>query len=100
MKDGFRIYDTHTHLGVARHSGRVRRVDDALRAMDANGVDRSVLIPWPVVEDQKAAHDEIGEAVRRYPDRFTGSPAFTRLSPNPSSATNSGAASRSTASSP
>ena len=72
MKDGFRIYDTHTHLGVARHNGRVRRVDDALRAMDTNGVDRSVLIPWPVVEDQKAAHDEIGEAVRRYPDRFTG----------------------------
>lgn len=73
MNGGFRIYDTHTHLGVARHSGRVRRVEDALRAMDAHGVDRSVLIPWPVVEDHRAAHEEIGEAVRRYPDRFTGS---------------------------
>lgn len=72
MRDGFRLYDTHTHLGRARHSGRVRTVDDALRAMDGYGVDRSVLIPWPVVEDQRAAHDEIGAAVRRHPDRFTG----------------------------
>jgi predicted TIM-barrel fold metal-dependent hydrolase len=72
MKNGYRIYDTHTHLGVARHSGRVRRVDDALRAMDSYGVDRAVLIPWPVVEDYKAAHDEIGVALRQYPDRFTG----------------------------
>ena len=73
MIGSFRVYDTHTHLGVAMHSGRVRRVEDALRAMDSHGVDRSVLIPWPVVTDQRAAHDEIGEAVRRYPDRFTGS---------------------------
>jgi len=72
MRDGFRLYDTHTHLGRARHSGARRDVDQALRAMDANGVDRAVLIPFPVVESYREAHDEIGRAVTRHPDRFTG----------------------------
>src|SRR5690606_1945167 len=72
MRDGFRLYDTHTHLGVARHSGARRTADQALRAMDANGVDRAVLIPFPVVESYREAHDEIGRACRDHPDRFTG----------------------------
>jgi predicted TIM-barrel fold metal-dependent hydrolase len=72
MKDGFRIYDTHTHIGVARHSGRTCTAEDMLRHMDAFGVDRSLLIPFPVVEDHRAAHDEIASAVRQWSDRFTG----------------------------
>jgi predicted TIM-barrel fold metal-dependent hydrolase len=40
--------------------------------MDRHGVDRSLLIPFPVVEDTRAAHDEIAAAVRAHPDRFTG----------------------------
>ena len=40
--------------------------------MDAYGVDRSLLIPFPVVEDYRAAHDEIAAAVRAHPDRFAG----------------------------
>ncbi len=35
-------------------------------------MDRSLVIPFPVVDDYRAAHDEIGEAVRRYPDRLVG----------------------------
>jgi predicted TIM-barrel fold metal-dependent hydrolase len=72
MKNGFRIYDTHTHIGTARHSGRVCTAEDLLRHMDGFGIDRSVLIPFPVVEDYRAAHDEIGAAVRHWPDRFAG----------------------------
>ena len=72
MKDGFRVYDTHTHIGVARHSGRVCTADDMLRHMDTAGVDRSLLIPFPVVEDYHAAHDEIASAVQRWPDRVAG----------------------------
>ena len=72
MKDGFRIYDTHTHIGTARHSGRVCTAEEMLRHMDAFGVDRSLLIPFPVVDDHRAAHDEIASAVRKWPDRFTG----------------------------
>lgn len=72
MKDGLRLYDTHAHLGTAKHSGRVHDTDRLLRAMDAAGVDRAMLIPFPVVEDMRREHDLIGAAVRSYPDRFSG----------------------------
>jgi predicted TIM-barrel fold metal-dependent hydrolase len=72
MRNGFRLYDTHTHLGTARHSGRNHSVGDMLSSMDRHGVDRSLLIPFPVVEDFRAAHDEIAAAVKSHPDRFSG----------------------------
>lgn len=72
MRDGYQIFDTHTHVGTARHSGRQCSADDMLRHMDRHGIDRSLLIPFPVVEDYRAAHDEIAEAVKRHPDRFAG----------------------------
>jgi len=72
VKDGFSIFDTHTHIGVGRHNGRVCSADDLLAAMDRHGVDRAVAIPFPVVEDWRAAHDEIGAAVRAHPDRLAG----------------------------
>jgi predicted TIM-barrel fold metal-dependent hydrolase len=72
MRNGFAIFDTHTHIGVARHSGRRYTADELLRDMDRAGVDRSVVIPFPVVDDYRAAHDEIGRAVQAHPDRLTG----------------------------
>src|SRR5688572_26126154 len=72
MRDGFHIYDTHTHLGRAHHSGRVCTVDQMLAAMDRYGVDRSLLIPFPVVENYREAHNEIAAAIQAHPDRFTG----------------------------
>jgi predicted TIM-barrel fold metal-dependent hydrolase len=81
MKDGFRIYDTHTHIGTARHSGRVCTAEDMLRHMDAFGVDRSLLIPFPVVDDYRAAHDQIASAVRNWPDRFAGSACLNPFIP-------------------
>jgi predicted TIM-barrel fold metal-dependent hydrolase len=72
MRDGFSIYDTHTHLGEARHSGRSCSADQMLAAMDQFGVDRSLLIPFPVVDDYRKAHDEIAAAVRAHPDRLAG----------------------------
>ncbi|MFN7923790.1 MAG: amidohydrolase family protein [Bryobacteraceae bacterium] len=72
MRNGFRVYDTHTHLGTARHSGRSCDVDQMLRHMDRVGADRSLLIPFPVVDDHRGAHDQIAAAVRAHPDRFSG----------------------------
>lgn len=72
MRDGFEIYDTHTHLGAARHSGRRCSAEEMLRWMDSAGVDRAVAIPFPVVEDHRAAHEEIAQALREHPDRLTG----------------------------
>jgi predicted TIM-barrel fold metal-dependent hydrolase len=40
--------------------------------MDRVGVDQSVAIPFPVVEDYRREHDEIGAAVRDYAGRFVG----------------------------
>jgi predicted TIM-barrel fold metal-dependent hydrolase len=35
-------------------------------------VDRAVAIPFPVVDDYRKEHDEIGAAMRDYPGRFVG----------------------------
>ncbi len=72
MKNGFQLYDTHAHLGLARHSGRRQTAETLLEAMDRHGVDRSMLLPFPVVDDFRREHDGIAEAVRRYPKRFAG----------------------------
>jgi len=67
MINGMRIFDTHTHVGVALHSGRRYTADQLLTDMDLVGVDRSLVIPFPMVEDYRAAHDEIGRAVHSHP---------------------------------
>ena len=72
MRGGFRVFDTHTHIGTARHSGRRYSADELLRDMDRAGIDRSLVIPWPVVADSRAAHDEIGRAVQAHADRLCG----------------------------
>lgn len=72
MRDGFQIYDTHSHLGKALHSGKSYSVEQLLEAMHRSGVDRSLLIPFPVVEDYRRTHDQIAGAVRNFPDSFTG----------------------------
>ena len=72
MKDGFAIFDAHTHLGDALHSGRSCSADRMLAQMAGSGIDRSLLIPFPVVEDHRKQHDVIAAAVRAYPGRFAG----------------------------
>ncbi len=72
MMHGVKVFDTHTHIGRARHSGTVRTAEELLREMDKHGVDKSLLIPFPVVDDFKREHDEIGAAVKQWPDRFAG----------------------------
>lgn len=49
--------------------------------MDAAGIDRSLLIPFPVVEDYRREHDEIGNAVRAHPDRFAGAACLNPFVP-------------------
>ena len=81
MKDGFFLFDTHTHIGLARHSGRRQTAEQLLREMDRCGVDRSVVIPFPVVDDYTAAHEEIGAAVAAHPDRLTGAACLNPFIP-------------------
>lgn len=81
MRDGFTLFDTHIHIGTARHSGRRHHAADIIRSMDDFGVDRSVAIPFPVVEDYRREHDEIGAAIRDYPGRFIGAACLNPFIP-------------------
>jgi predicted TIM-barrel fold metal-dependent hydrolase len=81
VRNGFRIYDTHAHLGAARHSGRECSAAEMLANMDRHGVERAMLIPFPVVEDCRAAHDLIAQAVREHPDRFRGAACMDPFAP-------------------
>ncbi len=81
MHQGLRIFDTHTHLGRGLHSGRVQTVEQLLAEMDRFGVDHSLVIPFPVVEDHRAAHDEIAQAMRSHPGRFSGAACVNPFAP-------------------
>ncbi|HYO82724.1 MAG TPA: amidohydrolase family protein, partial [Bryobacteraceae bacterium] len=72
MRQGYRVWDTHTHLGDALHSGRSMPAEVLLRLMDDEGIERALAIPFPVVASHRASHDLIAEACRTWPDRFTG----------------------------
>jgi uncharacterized protein len=81
VRDGFFVFDTHTHIGDARHTGRSMSADALLREMDAHGIDRSVAIPFPVVENYRQQHDAIGEAVKLHPDRLVGAACLSPFLP-------------------
>lgn len=72
MHQGQRIFDTHTHIGRGLHSGRVQSAAQLIGEMDRFGVDHSLVIPFPVVEDHREAHDEIARAIREHPGRLSG----------------------------
>lgn len=81
MRGRFQVFDTHAHLGRALHSGRVATKDGMLHGMDAAGIDRTLLIPFPVVKDFRREHDEIGDALRSHPDRFAGAACLNPFIP-------------------
>jgi uncharacterized protein len=81
MRDSFTIFDTHTHIGTARHSGRRHHASDILKSMDQFGVKHSVAIPFPVVDDYRREHEEIGAAIRDYPGRFVGAACLNPFVP-------------------
>jgi len=81
MRGGFSLFDTHIHIGSARHSGRRHHAADIIGSMNRFGVDQSVAIPFPVVEDYRREHDEIGAALRDYPGRFVGAACLNPFIP-------------------
>jgi len=81
MRDGFTLFDSHIHIGTARHTGRRHHAADIVSAMDSFGVDHSVAIPFPVVDDYRREHDEIATAIRDYPGRFIGAACLNPFVP-------------------
>ena len=49
--------------------------------MDAAGVDRTLLIPFPVVDDYRREHDLLAAAIRSHPDRFSGAACLNPFVP-------------------
>jgi uncharacterized protein len=72
MRSGYRIFDTHTHVGARANRGAQYPVEQLLLAMDRSGVERSLMIPFPVIEDCREAHDMIARAVSDHPGRLLG----------------------------
>jgi predicted TIM-barrel fold metal-dependent hydrolase len=49
--------------------------------MDRLGVDRSLLIPFPVVDDYRRQHDQIAVAVKTFPKRLAGAACLNPFVP-------------------
>jgi len=63
------IIDAHTHIFESGHGGPFdlpASADDLVRAMDAAGVDLSIVIPLP----EMAGNDFVYQQCRRFPDRL------------------------------
>jgi predicted TIM-barrel fold metal-dependent hydrolase len=66
------IVDSHQHLGRSMFSGVVTTERDLLEAMDRHGVDVALVMPQPTLEDIRAVHDQIAQAVQRNPGKLFG----------------------------
>jgi len=64
--------DAHAHLGDSAVSKLSVTPDDLLGAMDLYGIDVSVVLPHPVMEDYQQAHDNIAALAADYPTRIFG----------------------------
>jgi predicted TIM-barrel fold metal-dependent hydrolase len=76
---GRRIIDVHTHVSYHGHS-----IDDAVRNMDALGIERAWLLTWEAPHDEYGPgdhrylsphqvglpFDDVVRAIERYPERF------------------------------
>jgi predicted TIM-barrel fold metal-dependent hydrolase len=49
--------------------------------MDCYGIEQSLVIPFPVVDDHRRQHDIIGKAVKNRPDRFVGAACLSPFLP-------------------
>lgn len=72
------IFDAHVHIGRSLF-GVEQSIDDLLRSMDDNGIERAVLVPLKPPEYRLGPeNDRVADAVRLHPDRFVG---FARVDP-------------------
>lgn len=74
-----KIIDTHAHLGECCVFGMVSTEEDIIRRMDENGVDATIVQPYPGAKDFLKQHDEIATLCKKYPGRFFG---LASLSPH------------------
>ncbi|MDR3592544.1 MAG: amidohydrolase family protein [Negativicutes bacterium] len=66
------IIDAHVHLGPCRVFGWECTEQQIITSMDSNGVDASIVQPFPGAPDPVAIHDEIARMAEKYPGRIFG----------------------------
>ena len=74
-----RVIDTHAHLGECCVFGLIATEEEIVRRMEENGIDATVIQPYPGAKDFLKRHDEIANLCARYPGRFFG---LASLSPH------------------
>lgn len=74
-----KIIDTHAHLGECCVFGLVCTEEDMMRRMEENGVDATIVQPYPGAKDFLKRHDEIADLCEKHPGRFFG---LASLSPH------------------
>jgi predicted TIM-barrel fold metal-dependent hydrolase len=66
------IIDAHAHLGTCNVFDLDVSFETLLEAMDANGVNTSIVQPFPGCENPRKVHDRIAQLSRKHPGRFYG----------------------------
>lgn len=66
------IVDAHAHLGKCRVFDLEVTPEDLLTAMEINGIDAAIVMPFPGAEDARRAHDAIAELAEQHKGRIFG----------------------------
>jgi len=74
-----KVIDTHAHLGECCVFGLFATKEEMMRRMDENGIDATIVQPYPGAKDFLKRHDEIAELCEQNPGRFFG---LASLSPH------------------
>jgi predicted TIM-barrel fold metal-dependent hydrolase len=67
-----KVIDTHAHLGECCVFGLISTEEELIRRMDENGVDATIVQPYPGAKEAVKTHDRIAEMCGRHPGRFFG----------------------------
>ncbi|MEL7567098.1 MAG: amidohydrolase family protein [Dehalobacterium sp.] len=66
------IVDAHVHLGPCRVFGWEMTEELIISSMDREGVDASIVQPFPGAPDPAKVHDDIARLAEKYPGRIFG----------------------------
>lgn len=72
-----KVIDAHAHLGECCVFGLYSTEEEMLRRMDENGVDATIVQPYPGAKNYVRRHDEIAELCAKHPGRFFGLASLT-----------------------
>jgi len=67
-----RIVDAHAHFGPCRVFGLNITEEELIKSMDDNGVEISLVQPFPGAPDPVRIHDDIARLQEKYPGRIFG----------------------------